>query len=179
LKNYKRKFQGLFSILAGLTLLVLTLRSLLYPDRPMEKSELMEIHGKLTAPFDIDKPSLKNSGQQINFYIDKYPKVCFTIPHYGYKGINLSLLADKGPNDSLVFSISKQEFETKILITPKTTWFANIVRVYTLNINDKDHLTLDDYNKELLNTIDSNKFWIPIFIIICILIIVRGKKTYG
>lgn len=181
-RNIKNRETLLLGLLGLILIIFSALHFIFKPDTVANKSELVSITGTLKEKFEIYKPTLRSPGRFITFKINQNDEFTFRIGP-GYDKIDLGLLENHTPNDTLRMLIGKLEFDTKIQRsrTPsfKESHFNwTTIYVKELHVNNNRILSATDYYDDLSENEKSNNLWAPIIGIVGLEILRRAKKAY-
>lgn len=135
----------------------------------IDKNEIIEIKGTIKETPKYTKGAKAGSGD-IDFKINEFPEIQFDLPYPDYFHFETSIEYDFAINDSIFFSISKENYSGYIAKEKEFTFSQkhinhNIVEVITVRSKNDSYLTLNGHNQ--LN-IEDSKYAI-IFVIVVVL----------
>ncbi len=144
-------------------ILILSINKLVNPTT-IDKNNIIEIKGTIKE-LPIYESGPKSGSGYIDFKINEYPKIRFCLPYPDYFHYKTSIENDFNLNDSVFFSISKEDFHAYIKKDKDYSFSQkhlnhNTICVITIRSNDCDYLTVELHNQ--LNKEDSKYMTIVI-----------------
>lgn len=171
-KTNKLLWKYIWTILVAIIILKISIWGIdeTYNPTRIDTNEIVEIKGIVKETPKYTSGAKAGSGD-IDFKIKEFPEIQFDLPHPDYFHYQTSIESDLKINDSLFFSITKENYSAYIKKDKEFTFSQkhinhNIVGVITVRSKNHSYLSLSEYNQ--LN-IEDSKYAI-IFVIVIILL---------